>query len=123
MADSENGVRTLAKRKVWRVFRYRLVSVFVAKKNDVCTVLERKDKNWFKRDIIVLISFLVLFVSISFLVNIGREMSLPGFHNSNPVLVSNFVFASTCYFMYMYNGQKRWMVRNYATRFLGLCSM
>ena len=38
MADSENGVRTLAKRKVWRVFRYRLVRVFVAKKNDGCTV-------------------------------------------------------------------------------------
>ena len=40
----------------------------------------------FKRDIIVLISFLSLFVSISFLVNIGKEMSLPGFltygHNS-----------------------------------------
>ena len=42
-------------------------------------VLERKDKMWFKRDIIVLISFLILFVSISFLVNIGKEMSLPGF--------------------------------------------
>ena len=42
-------------------------------------VLERKDKKWFKRDIIVLISFLILFVSISFLVNIGKEMSLPGF--------------------------------------------
>ena len=37
-----------------------------------------KDKKWFKRDIIVLISFLILFVSISFLVNIGKEMSLPG---------------------------------------------
>ena len=33
----------------------------------------------FKRDIIVMISFLILFVSISFLVNIGKEMSLPGF--------------------------------------------
>ena len=32
-----------------------------------------------KRDIIVLISFVILFVSISFLVNIGKEMSLPGF--------------------------------------------
>ena len=39
----------------------------------------KKDKKWFKRDIIVLISFLFLFVSISFLVNIGKEMSLPGF--------------------------------------------
>ena len=28
---------------------------------------------------IVLISFLILFVSISSLVNIGKEMSLPGF--------------------------------------------
>ena len=42
-------------------------------------ILERKDKKWFKRDIIVLISFLILFVSISFLVYIGKEMSLPGF--------------------------------------------
>ena len=40
-----------------------------------------KDKKWFKRDIIVLISFLNLFVSISFLVNIGKEMFLPGFRN------------------------------------------
>ena len=47
-----------------------------------CYILERKDKKWFKRDIIVtvLISFLILFVLISFLVNIGKEMSLPGFH-------------------------------------------
>ena len=44
-----------------------------------CYILERKDKKWFKRDIIVLISFLILFVSISFLVNIGKEMSFPGF--------------------------------------------
>ena len=42
-------------------------------------ILERKDKKCFKHDIIVLISFLILFVSISFLVNIGKEMSLPGF--------------------------------------------
>ena len=44
-----------------------------------CYILERKDKKWFKRDIIVLISILILFVSISFLVTIGKEMSLPGF--------------------------------------------
>ena len=44
-----------------------------------CYILERKDKKSFKRNIIVLISFLILFVSISFLVNIGEEMSLPGF--------------------------------------------
>ena len=44
-----------------------------------CYILERKDKKWFKRDIIVLISFLTLFVLISFLVNIGKEMSLSGF--------------------------------------------
>ena len=31
-----------------------------------CYILERKDKKWFKRDIIVLISFLILFVLISF---------------------------------------------------------
>ena len=47
-----------------------------------CYILERKDKKWFKRDFIVLISFLILFVSISFLVNIGKEMFLPGFRNS-----------------------------------------
>ena len=44
-----------------------------------CYLLEKKDTKWFKRDIIVLISFLILFVSISFLVNIVKEMSLPGF--------------------------------------------
>ena len=43
-----------------------------------CHLLERKDKK-FKRDIIVLISFLILFVSISFLVNIGKKISLTGF--------------------------------------------
>ena len=47
-----------------------------------CYILERKDKKWFKRDIIVLISFLILFVSISFLINIGKEMSLPGFRTN-----------------------------------------
>ena len=47
-----------------------------------CYILERKDKKWFKRDIIVSISFLILFVSISFLVNIGKEMSLPGFRRN-----------------------------------------
>ena len=35
-----------------------------------CYILERKDRKWFKRDIIVLIFFLILFVSISFLVNV-----------------------------------------------------
>ena len=39
----------------------------------------RKDKKWFKPDITVLISFLILFVSISLLANIGKEMSFPGF--------------------------------------------
>ena len=33
-------------------------------------------------DIIVLISFLILFVSISFLINIGKEMSLPEFRST-----------------------------------------
>ena len=47
-----------------------------------CYILERKDKKSFKRNIIVLISFLILFVSISFLVNIGEEMSLPGFRRT-----------------------------------------
>ena len=53
-------------------------------------LLVRKDKKWFKRgDIIVLISFLILFVSISFLVNIGKEMSLPGFRTYVNCLYSN----------------------------------
>ena len=42
----------------------------------------------FKRDISVLISFLILFVSISFLVNIGKEMSLQGFRINDPPTVS-----------------------------------
>ena len=42
-------------------------------------ILERKEKKWFKRDIIVLVSILILFVSISFLVNFVKEMSLPEF--------------------------------------------
>ena len=64
-----------------------------------CYILERKDKKWFKRDIIVLMSFLILFVSISFLVNIGKEMSLPGFRNNATLLTlsqksdSTFVFS------------------------------
>ena len=41
--------------------------------------MERKDDKSFKRDIIVLISVPIHFVSTSFLVNIGQEMSLPGF--------------------------------------------
>ena len=49
-----------------------------------CYILERKDKKSFKRDITVFISFLILFVSISFLVNIGKEMSLPGFRSPSP---------------------------------------
>ena len=44
-----------------------------------CSVLGRKNDKSFKRDIIVLISFPGHFVSASFLVNIGKEMSLPGF--------------------------------------------
>ena len=44
--------------------------------------MEKKDDKSFVRDIIVLISFPILFVSTSFLVNIGIEMSLPGFRAS-----------------------------------------
>ena len=43
------------------------------------SILVRKDDKSFKRALIVLISFPILFVSTSFLVNIGKEMSLPGF--------------------------------------------
>ena len=63
-----------------------------------CYILERKDKKWFKRDI-VLICFLILFVSISFLVNIGKEMSLPGFCTCKtkflPVLVASLKIFNT----------------------------
>ena len=65
-----------------------------------CYILERKDKKWFKRDIIVLISFLILVVSISFLVNIGKEMSLPGFRSYRMVFsgrFSHFCFRSEPY--------------------------
>ena len=58
---------------------YFLSSILVS--ISFCYILERKDKKWFKRDIIVLISFLILFVSISFLVHGGKEMSLPGFRS------------------------------------------
>ena len=62
-----------------------------------CYILERKDKKWFKRDIIVLISFLIIFVSISFLVNIGNELSLPGFRMNSPLncLLLNVSFHSS----------------------------
>ena len=46
--------------------------------------MERKDDKSFKQNIIVLISFPVLFVSTSFLVNIGKEMSLPGLRSKSP---------------------------------------
>ena len=70
-----------------------------------CSILERKYDKSFKRDIIVLISFPILFVSTSFLVNIGKEMSLPGFHRyinhslstctvDNPLRQSSYAIAS-----------------------------
>ena len=37
--------------------------------------------DYIKRDFFILISFLLRFVSSSFLVNIGKEMSLPGFRS------------------------------------------
>ena len=63
--------------------------------------MERKDKKWFKRDIIVLISFLILFVSISFLVNIGIEMSLPGFRIIiiTIILINIKVLVCSCVYM------------------------
>ena len=51
-----------------------------------CSILERKDDKSFKRDIIVLISFPIPFVSTSFLVNIGKEMSLAGFHTKDIIV-------------------------------------
>ena len=66
------------KSKKQDIFWFDFLSVFLFQFL-FCYILERKDKKWFKRDIIVIISFLILFVSISFLVNIGKEMSLPGF--------------------------------------------
>ena len=61
-----------------------------------CYILERKDKKWFKRDTIVLSSFLILFVSISFLVSIGKEMSLPGFRRpEHDIPLPNIIFCSS----------------------------
>ena len=51
--------------------------------------MERKDDKSFKRDIIVLISFLILFVSTFYLLNIGKEMSLLGFR-INSIFISYF---------------------------------
>ena len=48
-----------------------------------CSILERKDDKSFKLDIIVLISFPILFVSNSFLANIGKEMSVLGFRTQS----------------------------------------
>ena len=67
-----------------------------------CYILERKDKKWFKRDIIVLISFLILFVSISFLVNIGKEMSLPGFRKFMSMQCSLETSEKLCPYYYSY---------------------
>ena len=53
-----------------------------------CSVLERKGDKSFKRDIIVLISFPILFDSTSFLVNTGKEMSLPALSNHQGNLMS-----------------------------------
>ena len=44
--------------------------------------MDKRDDRSFKRDNIVLISFPILFVSTSFLVNIRKEMSLPGFREN-----------------------------------------
>ena len=63
-----------------------------------CYILEKKEQKRFKRDIIVLISFLILFVSISFLVNIGKEMSLPGFRITVLCYGS---FVASCYVFFM----------------------
>ena len=51
-----------------------------------CSILERKDDKSFKRDIIVLISFPIPVVSTSFLVNIGKEMSLPRFRTKDIIV-------------------------------------
>ena len=44
----------------------------------------------FKRDIIVLISFPIHFVSTSFLVYFLKEMSLPGFRRCNFFILAGF---------------------------------
>ena len=64
------------------IFCFDFLSSILVSISFLLYILERKDKKWFKRDIIVLISFLILFVSISFLVNTGKEMSLPGFRRT-----------------------------------------
>ena len=53
-----------------------------------CYILESQGNKSFKRNFIVLISFLIFFVSISFLVNIGKEMSLPGFRTTVYVILA-----------------------------------
>ena len=57
-----------------------------------CSILETKDDKSFKRDIIVFISFPILFVSTFFLVDCGKEMSLPGFRKRFFNCVSGVVF-------------------------------
>ena len=51
----------------------------------------KKDNKSFERDVIVLISFPILFVSTSFLVNIGKEMSLPGFRRIDTYIFLPFI--------------------------------
>ena len=68
-------------RKIWRMVGKdisRLNEIFVVLISVLmflfyflfCSILERKDDKSFKRDIVILISFPILFVSTSFLVNI-----------------------------------------------------
>ena len=59
------------------LFKFLFCSILERK----CPLRERKYEKSFKRDIIVLISFPILFISTSLLVNIGKEMSLPGFRS------------------------------------------
>ena len=48
----------------------------------ILLIIVMKAEKSFKRDIIVLISFPILFVSTTFPVNIGKEISLPGFRKN-----------------------------------------
>ena len=64
--------------------------------------MERKDDKSFKRDIFVLISFPILFVSTSFLVNIGKKCPFRG-SVDNYTQAARYSFSMTNFFCRMVN--------------------
>ena len=59
-----------------------------------------------KRDIIVLIYFLILFISISLLVNIGKEVSLPGFRTFDTGSHMNHVSVMFTFTLYLRSAKR-----------------